>query len=105
MHINYYSASGRELAAVYDVSLTANKLIWTGAEERKASNNEERKVSTNEDTESRPSGQPLSDALERTPSMKILVSSRTPKSPSSRRSTTAIVRVNSKSSGKTLLHF
>ena len=53
---------------------------------------------TDETGKSQCSEQPGSKPLERTPSMKILVLNKEPKSPGSNRST-AIVRVNSKAKG------
>ena len=68
---------------------------------RKPEKDDENRCSADETvriTEAQQVTPPLSSSLERTPSMKILISSKASKSLSARRGT-AIVRVNSKASG------
>jgi len=85
------SSLGSEIVPTDDAPLQTRPRISTNTDDGESSPD---KIS-----ESPPYEDPIPSKLERTPSMKILISTRAPKSPATQRST-AIVRVNSKSSEK-----
>ena len=91
--ICHHSETGREIAPRTDVPLEPSQTILT--------TNDEILTAHIENSESPSSGQQSSKSVERTPSMKILISNRTATSPSTHRRT-AVVRVNSRGSGRTL---
>ena len=96
IYIYFNPALGSEIVPSDDAPLQTRQRIST--------NTDDGESSLDKISESPPYEDSIPSKLERTPSMKILISTRAPKSPATQRST-AIVRVNSKSSGRSIDRF